>query len=227
MSSSQDLATILARRGALTVGEAVRACGAAARALGEAERKGQCHGDVCPKAIQLSGRGEFTLTGFGSNPAGTREYLSPERISGGPADLRADLYALGCTLFTLIVGRLPSAPGASLLDQAPGTDASVADLVTKLTAQDPLGRPSCAAIVAAFDLLDKRVSLSPSPLEDGSTRGGRTAFLAATARNNTTMTQNEMPSLEQLPLSVQRAIKWGFAILLFAAAVAWLWMVLP
>ena len=48
---------------------------------------------------------------------GTLEYVAPEvsRLGGGRAGLASDLWALGCVLYQLLVGRtpvwLPSAPG--------------------------------------------------------------------------------------------------------------------
>lgn len=38
---------------------------------------------------------------------GTPEYLAPERIQGGPANVASDVYALGILLFELLTGRLP------------------------------------------------------------------------------------------------------------------------
>jgi serine/threonine-protein kinase len=38
---------------------------------------------------------------------GTPEYLSPERISGGPASQASDIYALGIVFFELLTGQLP------------------------------------------------------------------------------------------------------------------------
>jgi serine/threonine protein kinase len=42
-----------------------------------------------------------------SNLAGSAFYLAPELISGQPADVSSDLYALGVTLYEMLTGRVP------------------------------------------------------------------------------------------------------------------------
>ena len=38
---------------------------------------------------------------------GTLSYMSPEQVAGDPIDARADLFAVGCTMFEMASGRLP------------------------------------------------------------------------------------------------------------------------
>jgi serine/threonine-protein kinase len=38
---------------------------------------------------------------------GTLAYMSPEQVAGDPIDVRADLFAVGCTMFEMASGRLP------------------------------------------------------------------------------------------------------------------------
>jgi serine/threonine protein kinase len=115
------LAELLARgplgtERAVAVGEAVLA------ALEEAHRRGLVHRDVKPGNVMLTGAGEVkvmdfgiarsaeaeTLTGSGT-VVGSASYLSPEQVRGQTADLRSDLYSLGCVLYEALSGRPPFA----------------------------------------------------------------------------------------------------------------------
>jgi serine/threonine-protein kinase len=50
--------------------------------------------------------GGTTTTGAGTI-VGTPSYLAPEQARGEPADVRSDLYAVGCVLYELVAGRPP------------------------------------------------------------------------------------------------------------------------
>jgi hypothetical protein len=96
---------------------------------------------------------------------GTTDYMAPEQWEGGHAvDIRADLYSLGCTLFTLLTGGPPFGGADSLRrkmaahltqspprvpDLRPDVPARVADVVARLLAKDPADRYATPADVAA------------------------------------------------------------------------------
>ena len=70
--------------------------------------------------MQLGGqsRGESlsTLTQGGS-VIGTADYIAPEQLEDPHgADIRADLYSLGCTFYFLLTGQVPF-PGGSLISK--------------------------------------------------------------------------------------------------------------
>ena len=109
--------------------------------------------------------------------AGTPAYMAPEQCVGtGDCDHRADLYALGCVLFEMLVGRSPYSlltPRSVLVAhvRAPVPDlaehvkvpAELSALVACLLAKDPDDRPSDALEVA--DLLaeiESWVALAPN-----------------------------------------------------------------
>jgi serine/threonine protein kinase len=46
---------------------------------------------------------------------GTVEYMSPEQITGGRADGRADIYALGCMYFEMLTAEVPYGPDKSVM----------------------------------------------------------------------------------------------------------------
>jgi hypothetical protein len=92
---------------------------------------------------------------------GTAEYMAPEQAAGGPVDARVDLYALGLVMFAMLTGRPPFRGGeiAEVLrrqrtEQPPRVSAivpelpqAVDDLVARLLAKDPAGRPASALAV--------------------------------------------------------------------------------
>jgi serine/threonine-protein kinase len=94
-----------------------------ARALDEAHRRGLIHRDVKPGNIILTANGVAKLADLGlardtadraaihaekGTLVGTPYYIAPEQIEGrDDIDIRADLYALGATLYHMVTGQPP------------------------------------------------------------------------------------------------------------------------
>jgi tetratricopeptide (TPR) repeat protein len=94
-----------------------------ARGLHAAHEAGVLHRDVKPANILLTKEGEPLLADFGMardlradsatlterhHVVGTLPYMAPERLYGGrDVDARADVFALGVTLYELLSGRRP------------------------------------------------------------------------------------------------------------------------
>ncbi len=109
--------------------------------------------------------GEHTHSGV---IVGTPTYMAPEQCRGVAVDQRADLYALGCILYRLLVGTPPftgegigdiltghihlppPAPSASVA----GLDPAIDELVVRLLAKRPEDRPrSAEELVRAIDAI--------------------------------------------------------------------------
>jgi serine/threonine protein kinase len=119
----------IARHGALGLPEALRIMRQIAGALGAAHARGIIHRDLKPENVfivrdpAVDGGERAKILDFGiaklvgdhggvktrtQTVMGTPRYMSPEQCRGaGLVDQRSDVYALGCLLFTLLVGRPP------------------------------------------------------------------------------------------------------------------------
>ena len=124
----EDLESMLARTGPLSVEAACAILEPALLALGAAHAKGIVHRDLKPANIFLcqveGGRPTVKLIDFGiskmSGGAGTTKltqtgsllgtpsYMSPEQARGGlDVDHRTDIYAMGVILYQMLTGELP------------------------------------------------------------------------------------------------------------------------
>jgi serine/threonine protein kinase len=91
--------------------------------------------------------------------SGTPYYMAPEQALGENVDHRADLYALGVTLFNLLTNAFPfesgdvtfhhrNTPAPDVRERVASVPAEMATLVAKLMAKRPEARCQSAAEVA-------------------------------------------------------------------------------
>jgi WD40 repeat protein len=124
-----DLARLVAGQGPLPVDRACDYVRQAALGLQHAFEQGMVHRDIKPHNLMLTPDGQvkvldFGLARFASEAAsgagvtatgtvlGTVDYIAPEQADNAhQADIRADVYSLGCTLYHLLAGRPPFPTG--------------------------------------------------------------------------------------------------------------------
>jgi len=195
-----DLARVVKAKGPMPVAHACLFAHQAALGLQHAHEEGLVHRDVKPANLMLSRRGDratIKVLDFGLAKAaregkldggltsegqalGTPDFIAPEQIlDAQSADIRADIYSLGGTLFYLLTGRPPFRAN-SLYDiyQAhisrdaeplnvirPEVPAELAALVAKMLAKDPARRFQTPGEVArALTPFFKRVApAAPRP----------------------------------------------------------------
>ena len=189
----EDLAGKLARR-ALTVGETLALGARVAEALAAVHARGVVHRDLKPSNLFLVGgdvervkvldfgvarlEGGTRMTGTGT-VVGTLGYMAPEQArSGERVDARADVFSLGCVLHECLTGT-PVFAGEHvaavlvkiLFEEASRVDggirevpAALGDLIARMLAKDPEGRPRDGAAVAAAltAVADGRAAESPA-----------------------------------------------------------------
>jgi tRNA A-37 threonylcarbamoyl transferase component Bud32 len=180
----ETLEEVLERRGRLQPGEAVRVVCQALNALQEIHEEGLVHRDLKPGNLMLvggdarstlqatvkvldiglgralfdedpSGKGQnFELTNEG-DVLGTPAYMAPEQARDPHrADVRSDIYSLGCTLYHALAGRPPfpdANPARQLIRHAteepqpirsffPAMPVGLPEVVSQMMAKDPSQR---------------------------------------------------------------------------------------
>ena len=160
---------------------------AAAEAVGYAHREKVVHRDLKPSNIIVGELGETQVIDWGvakdlQAPApepdspesragvetswgtviGTPAFMAPEQARGLPIDERADVWALGATLYALLAGEQPytgtsaeiveqlqqGEPPPPLREREPGTPAALVAIVAKAMQRDPARRYASAGELA-------------------------------------------------------------------------------
>ncbi len=122
---------LVASRGPLPLGEAISYALQVADALAHASERNVVHRDIKPSNLLITPAGQAKLIDMGlarlretdsavdltasGVTLGTFDYISPEQARDPRnADVRSDIYSLGCTLFYMLTGRPPFVGGTML-----------------------------------------------------------------------------------------------------------------
>lgn len=180
-----DLTKLVKDHGPLSVAQACEVIQQTALGLDAAHKGGLVHRDIKPSNLLLAKSGQIKILDLGlarmaddSHPVsaeltstgqvlGTPDYMAPEQWDDThTADARTDLYAIGCTLFYLLVGRPPfgtdefrsvmkkmaghaNAPIPELKSARPDVPDGVNAIYQRLMAKQPADRFASAAGLAA------------------------------------------------------------------------------
>jgi serine/threonine protein kinase len=224
-----NIRELVETKGPLPLAEAISYTLQAADALAHAAKRKIVHRDVKPSNLLITPEGQVKLIDMGlarlreaDNPGGdltasgvtlgTFDYISPEQARDPrSADVRSDVYSLGCTFFYMLTGR-PPFPGGTVLqkllqhqgDQPPDVRQFRSDLpegvtrvLRRMLAKDPRHRyRDPADLMDDLLLAAKEVGLQPL-------RPGRRVW-AAPREPTLSLFQRHLPWI--LPLAALIAI---------------------
>jgi serine/threonine-protein kinase len=168
-----DMDYYLEQKGRLPPDEALNLVGQAARALSHMHEKKVVHRDIKPANFILAqgnGQSSMKLIDFGlareknddelriarsGTALGTVDYMAPEQAKDSTAaDVRSDIYSLGCTWYQLLAGR-PPFPNGDLAERiqqhaeveppdvrqfSPPTTVAMVKTLQRMMAKDPTCR---------------------------------------------------------------------------------------
>jgi eukaryotic-like serine/threonine-protein kinase len=128
-----NLHQLAAIQGPLEIPRAAQYISQAAKGLQHAHERGLIHRDVKPGNLMVDRSGVVKLLDLGlvrffdrqrnknitvkfdaNNILGTAEFIAPEQaMNSSQVDIRADIYALGCTFYFLLLARFPFSEGSA------------------------------------------------------------------------------------------------------------------
>ncbi len=192
-----NLRQLIDRRGVLPAAECVRYMIQVAAGLNHAAERGVVHRDIKPSNILITPDGRAKIVDMGlarhlgseavnggvtqsGVTLGTFDYISPEQaLDPRRADVRSDIYSLGCTFYHALTGRPPVPEGTAArklrahqndepLDPRelnPAIPDELAAVLARMMAKDPVVRyQTPTELIAHLKGLAERLKLRPDAL---------------------------------------------------------------
>ena len=188
-----NIRDLVEQKGPLSIVEAVSFVLQVAEALEHASERNVVHRDIKPSNVLITSEGHAKLVDMGlarlrhmesesgdltasGVTLGTFDYISPEQARDPRiADVRSDLYSLGCTFYFMLTGR-PPFPNGTVLQKLlshsseepsdprhvrPDLDESLVKIITKLLAKQPDQRhQQPSELIGELLLLADRLNLT-------------------------------------------------------------------
>jgi len=193
----KSLAQVIQERGRLPVALACEYVRQVALGLQHAYEQGMVHRDIKPANLMVTNGGRVKILDFGlarlaselpggaatqeGYVLGTPDYIAPEQAEDSrQADIRADIYSLGCTLYHLLTGRPPFPTGTflqkikahqtqiprPLMELRSDVPAGLGAVVERMMAKDPIQRyqtpTEVAQALAQLEKASASASVSPA-----------------------------------------------------------------